>query len=100
MYDFHKARSDAMYSDYAIYSPDVPVFRDDEGMLLHTPYLCSFITSPAANAKVVLERDRRRRGEIRDAMDRRIRKVLTIAATHRHEALVPGCVGLWRLRKR
>jgi uncharacterized protein (TIGR02452 family) len=93
MYTFHHARSDALYTDYAIYSPDVPVFRDDEGGLLDQPYLCSFITSPAPNAKVVLERDRRRRAEIRDAMDRRIRKVLAIAAARGHEALVLGAWG-------
>jgi uncharacterized protein (TIGR02452 family) len=93
MYDFHRAHGDAMYSDYAIYSPDVPVFRDDEGKLLDRPYLCSFITSPAANTKVVLERDRRRRAEIRDAMQRRIQKVLGIAAAHGHEALVLGAWG-------
>src|SRR5205814_6023280 len=45
MYAFHQAHSDAMYTDYAIYSPDVPVFRNDEGQLLDQPYLCSFITS-------------------------------------------------------
>jgi uncharacterized protein (TIGR02452 family) len=93
MYDFHKAQSDALYSDYAIYSPDVPVFRDDEGALLPKPYLCSFITCPAVNAKVALERDRGRRREIREAMDVRIRKVLAIAASHGHEALVLGAWG-------
>jgi uncharacterized protein (TIGR02452 family) len=93
MYAFHQARSDALYSDYAIYSPDVPVFRDDEGQLLSDPYLCSFITSPAPNAKVVLERNRGRRAEVRAAMDRRIRKVLAIAARHEHQALVLGAWG-------
>ena len=56
-----QAHADAMYSAYAIYSPDVPVFRDDEGTLLDKPFLCSFITLPAPNANVVLERDRRLR---------------------------------------
>ncbi len=93
MYAFHQAQADALYSDYAIYSPDVPVIRDDEGKLLDEPYLCSFITAPAPNAKVVLERDRGRRAEIRNAMERRIRKVLSIAAAHGHEALVLGAWG-------
>src|SRR5207253_843688 len=43
MYTFHQAQSDALYTDYAIYSPDVPVFRGDDGALLPEPYLCSFI---------------------------------------------------------
>jgi uncharacterized protein (TIGR02452 family) len=93
MYDFHKAQGDAMYSNYAIYVPDVPVLRDDEGRLLPRPYLCSFITSPAVNAKVVLERNRSARAKIREAMCLRIGKVLTIAAMHGHEALVLGAWG-------
>ena len=66
MYDFHRDRKDPMYTDYAIYSPEVPVIRDDDGTLLDEPYLCSFITCPAVNAKVVLERDSSRQAEIRD----------------------------------
>src|SRR5262249_354674 len=45
------------------------------------------------NAKVVLERDWGRHAAIRDAMDRRVRKVLAIAAAHEHEALVLGAWG-------
>ncbi len=36
-----------------IYSPCVPVFRDDAGNLLETPYLASFISSPAPNAGAI-----------------------------------------------
>jgi uncharacterized protein (TIGR02452 family) len=93
MYAFHRARKDAMYTDYAIYSPDVPVFRTDSGKLLARPYLCSFITSPAVNAKVVLERAPSRRLEIRDAMAQRIDKVLTIAALHDHQSMILGAWG-------
>jgi uncharacterized protein (TIGR02452 family) len=93
MYDFHKVQGDPMYSNYAIYAPDVPVLRDDEGLLLAQPYLCSFITSPAVNAKVVLERNRSARPQIREAMRQRIGKVLTIATLHGHEALVLGAWG-------
>lgn len=93
MYEFHRARGDAMYSNYAIYSPDVPVFRTDEGDLLAQPYLCSFITSPAVNAKVVLERDPSRGDAIREEMWERILKVLAIAVEHNHEALVLGAWG-------
>lgn len=59
MYELHQAQHDALYTNYAIYSPDVPVIRTDEGTLLDQPWPCSFITSPAVNAKVVLDRDRR-----------------------------------------
>jgi uncharacterized protein (TIGR02452 family) len=93
MYDFHIAQSDPMYSNYAIYSPDVPVWRDDAGRLLPRPYLCSFITSPAVNAKVVLDRNRSARPRIREAMRQRIGRVLSVAAMHGHEALVLGAWG-------
>src|SRR5208283_3500713 len=61
MYEFHRTRRDAMYTDYFVYSPDVPVFRTDEGNLLEQPWRCSFITAPAVNAKAVLKRDPSRR---------------------------------------
>lgn len=93
MYAFHQARKDALYTDYALYSPDAPVFRDDEDSLLDEPYPVSFITSPAPNAKVVLERDPSRRREVRDATWRRILKVLAIAAGHGHDTLVLGAWG-------
>jgi uncharacterized protein (TIGR02452 family) len=93
MYAFHRAAGDPMYSHYAIYSPDVPVFRTDDGTLLEQPYLCAFLTSPAVNAKVVLDRDPSRRPAIRAAMRERIDRVLTIAAHHGHDALVLGAWG-------
>ena len=93
MYEFHRGRRDPMYTDYAIYSPNVPVIRNDDGTLLDNPYQCSIITSPAVNAKPVLERHPSRRAEIRDAMKTRIAKVLAIAAIHGHEALVLGAWG-------
>jgi uncharacterized protein (TIGR02452 family) len=93
MYDFHQTHSDPMYSHYAIYSPHVPILRDDEGRLLSRPYLCSFITAPAVNAKVVLERNRSARARIREAMRQRIGKVLAIAATYGHEEIILGAWG-------
>jgi uncharacterized protein (TIGR02452 family) len=49
--------------------------------------------APAVNAKVVLERDPGRRAEIRDAMHRRVLKVLAVAARHGREAVVLGAWG-------
>lgn len=93
MYAFHEKLGGAMYTNYAIYSPDVPVLRTDDGALLEEPYRCAFITSPAVNAKVVLERDRSRRAEVRHEMEQRVHKVLTIAAAHEHDAAVLGAWG-------
>jgi uncharacterized protein (TIGR02452 family) len=93
MYDFHRAQPDPMYTHYAIYSPDVPVFRSDDGMLVDQPYVCSFITCPAVNAKVALERNPSRRSEISIVMWERILRVLAIAAEKRHEAIILGAWG-------
>ena len=38
MYAYHCSRRNAMYTDYVIYSPDVPVFRTDSGELLEQPW--------------------------------------------------------------
>jgi uncharacterized protein (TIGR02452 family) len=93
MYEFHRARHDPMYSHYAIYSPDVPVFRTDDGTLLEEPYLCSFITCPAVNAKVVREGKPAGRAEIRETMRDRMAKVLAIAALQGYDTLVLGAWG-------
>ena len=93
MYQWHEAQRDALYSDYAIYSPAVPVFRDDEGTLLENAYCCAFITCPAVNAKVVLERDPARKTAVRDAMAQRIDRVLAIAAAYGHAEIILGAWG-------
>lgn len=98
MYDHHRASSDPLYSDWVIYSPAVPVLREDAGPLLSAPYPCSFLTSPACNAGVALERAGRG-GEgvvherIRAAMARRTERVLAVAAAQGERALVLGAWG-------
>jgi uncharacterized protein (TIGR02452 family) len=92
MYAHHRM-GDAIYTSWAIYSPAVPVFRDDDGRLLDRPWTCAFLTAPAVNAKVVLERDPSRGPEIRAAMEERIDRVLRIAAVHGHESIVLGAWG-------
>ncbi|MCC7448152.1 MAG: TIGR02452 family protein [Anaerolineae bacterium] len=93
MYRYHDALKDPMYSDYVIYSPDVPVFKNDAGALLDVPYRCSFLTSPAVNAKVVLDRNPKLRPAIREAMQHRINKVLAVAAAHQQDTLILGAWG-------
>ena len=92
MYDHHRSRRDPLYTTWVIYSPDVPVFRLDEGQLLDEPYFCSFLTSPAVNVGALHHRDRRG-DEIRGAMEERVERVLGVAALHGHEVLVLGAWG-------
>ena len=93
MYSYHKARKDPFYSDYVIYSPDVPVLRNDDGELLEDPCVCSIITCPAVNASAVLRYVPARFGEIGAAMWNRILKVLAVAQRHGHKGLVLGAWG-------
>jgi uncharacterized protein (TIGR02452 family) len=93
MYAWHETHRDPFYTDYAIYSPDVPVFRDDNGILLDEPYLCAFITCPAVNARVALDRDPNCGSAIRAAMAKRIERVLAIASTHNHAHVILGAWG-------
>ncbi len=93
MYAHHRASHDAMYTDWCIYSPDVPVFRDDAGAWLETPQLVSFLTSPAPNAGVVLEREPGRAGEVLEVLSRRAARVLAIARAFGHTRLVLGAWG-------
>ncbi len=90
MYAFHRSRRDPLYTNFAIYSPDVPVFRSDDGRLLDEPYTVGIITCPAVNAKRV---DFKRKNEIGPAMWLRILKVLSIGVKHGHDSIVLGAWG-------
>jgi len=90
MYDFHRARQDPVYTNYAIYSPEVPVFRADDGTLLETPYTVGIITSPAVNAKAL---DPARHAKVLPAMWPRILKVLSVGVLHAHDSIVLGAWG-------
>ncbi len=93
MYRPHRVRRDALYSDNMLYSPKVPVFRDDHDALLPSIQLASFVTSPAVNAGVVRSKQRRDRRRIAEVMRTRIAKVLALAYTRGHETLVLGAWG-------
>ncbi len=87
MYEAHRQRPLPDSTDWAIYSPDVPVFRTDDGRTLPRPWLLSFITCAAPYAPTV--------GQPRSAnlLRQRIHRVLTIARAYGHETLVLGAWG-------
>lgn len=93
MYEFNRRGSSCFYSDQMIYSPRVPVFRDDDGALLDQPYLVSFLTSPAVNAGVVKQKEPEKVGQIEAVNRERARKVLWVAGAHGHRVLVLGAWG-------
>jgi uncharacterized protein (TIGR02452 family) len=92
MYEVNRRFTSCVYTDHMIYSPDVPVFRDDEDALLDEPYRASFLTAPAVNAGVVRAKEADA-GRVEEAMLARIEMVLALAAERGYESLVPGAWG-------
>jgi uncharacterized protein (TIGR02452 family) len=92
-YRYHRAHDDLAYSDRVIYSPAVPVFRDDKGTLLPEPYPVSFLTAAAPNRGAILRNQPERADGIAEALLRRAVRVLRVAATHGHRRLVLGAWG-------
>ncbi len=92
MYQHNRSNRSLLYSDHMIYSPRVPVIRDDEGSLV-APFVTSFVTAPAVNAGAVRAKQRRDRSKIAEVMRTRIAKVLTLAVHHNHRAIVLGAWG-------
>jgi uncharacterized protein (TIGR02452 family) len=92
-YTANRRSRSALYTDHMIYSPLVPVFRDDADRLLDEPWCVSMITAPAVNAGVVRSQEPENISCIGDVMNRRIEYVLALAAHHGHEALVLGAWG-------
>ncbi|MFD3538662.1 TIGR02452 family protein [Streptomyces sp. NPDC058662] len=92
-YEVHRAELSTFYTDRVIHSPGVPVFRDDRGELLETPFLAGFLTSPAPNAGTIRRQEPERVAEIPAALARRAERVLEVAALHGYRHLVLGAWG-------
>ena len=90
MYAYHRREGHNRYSDSMIYSPDVPVFRDDDHSLLPAAYRASFITSAAPLSKHLHPEEL---VHIPDILRHRIRKIMTVAQVHGHDSLVLGAWG-------
>jgi uncharacterized protein (TIGR02452 family) len=87
MYEAHRKRQQPDSTDWAIYSPDVPVFRLDDGTELEHPWLLSFITCAAPYAPAIGQ------PQAGDLLQKRIHRVLSIARSYGHPALVLGAWG-------
>jgi uncharacterized protein (TIGR02452 family) len=93
MYEFHRARRDAMGTHYVIYSPQVPVFRSDAGELLDGSWPMSIITCAAVEANALERYAPHRLHEVPRVMRERTHKVLATAVHHRHRRLILGAWG-------
>jgi uncharacterized protein (TIGR02452 family) len=93
MYDANTHFRSCLYTDHMIYSPDVPVFRDDADALLEHPYPLSFVTAPAVNVGALQRNEPDRLDEVEPVMLARGEKVLSLAVVHGHDVLVLGAWG-------
>jgi uncharacterized protein (TIGR02452 family) len=87
MYEHHRGRQRPDFTDWAIYSPDVPVFRKDDGTELDRPWLLSFLTCAAPYAPAIGQ------PEAGNLLQKRILRVLAIARAYGYFALVLGAWG-------
>lgn len=93
MYAFNRKGNSCLYSDWMVYSPKVPVFRNDDGSFVEKPYLVSFITSPAANAGAIKKNEAQKVNLIGPTNRERARKLLWIANKENHQTLILGAWG-------
>lgn len=87
MYAAHARRSEPDSSEWAIYSPEVPVFRTDAGLPLAEPWLLNVLTCAAPYAPTV------GRARAADLLQARIQRVLAIARAYGYSSLVLGAWG-------
>ncbi|MBS0029842.1 TIGR02452 family protein [Chitinophaga sp. 22321] len=93
MYDINRANGTCLYTDNMIYSPLVPVFRDDHDALLDQPYHVSVLTSPAVNAGAIRNNEPERLKDMEAVMLGRIEKLLSVAVAQKQTTLILGAWG-------
>ena len=93
MYEANRQMRSCFYHDDMIYSPLVPVFRDDQYQYLDQPCLVSMVTAPAVNRGAVARNEPARLADVEAIMLQRIDKLLALARRHGHTAVVLGAWG-------
>lgn len=89
-YSANRACGTTLYTDYMIYTPRVPVFRDDHDQLTEDFELLSFLTAPAPNAGALHERER---SKLRPTFEARMDQLLSWACALGYTRLVLGAWG-------
>ncbi len=92
-YDHHVAHRSLLYSDRVIWSPSVPVYRDDRAGWLPEAVVVDFLTAAAPNLRMIQRNQPELQLLVPEALDRRARAVLAVAAHHGTERLVLGAWG-------
>ena len=92
-YEINRNSTSCFYTDYMIYSPKVPILKNEEGEICPEIMTTGIITAPAVNTGVVKRKEPNRVGEVKEVMKRRIAKVLAIALLNNHKSIVLGAWG-------
>ena len=87
MYKSHRRRELPDSTDWVIYSPGVPIFRYDDGQVLDQPWHLSFLTCAAPYEPDVGQ------PASGDLLERRIGRVLEVAASLGYSTLILGAWG-------
>jgi uncharacterized protein (TIGR02452 family) len=90
---FYASNRDPRYSDRVIYSPAVPVFRDDTGRLLDQPRPVTFLTAAAPNLGAIHRDQPELAQRVPRILRARAARVLDVAAAHRHPQVILGAWG-------
>lgn len=91
-YRKNREQTSMMYTDHAIYSPDVIFFRNGQFRLLDAPVTASVLTLPAVNMGQVLLKGEDVR-EAKRIMRRRMALALALFAAHGNKNLILGAYG-------
>jgi uncharacterized protein (TIGR02452 family) len=87
MYDANRRFAPHASSDWLILSPEVPVFRSDDGTSLARPWLLSFATCAAPYAPALGQ------PQSGDLLQKRIGRLLDVASAYGYDTLVLGAWG-------
>jgi uncharacterized protein (TIGR02452 family) len=98
MYEFNRRQRTEFASDWMIYSPKVPVFRNDDGSFLDEPYEVTFLTSPAVCVRNLTQKELENGDLIYSTNRERIRKFLWLANYKGHRTLILGAWGCGAFR--
>jgi len=92
-YKTNRKFSSCLYTGHIIYSPNVPILKDEKGQLLDELVFSSMITAPAVNAGAVQRNEPQNVKKINQFMQRRMEMVFAICKQQKHETLILGAWG-------
>ncbi len=93
LYSYNQSRKTYLYSHHMIYSPNVVMFRDDDGNLLEQPYLLSIVTSPAVNVGAIKTNKPEEMELVEQTMLQRMDKLLSLFVYYDVKRLLLGAWG-------